>query len=178
MRFDRRRFDDVVDLKITRAKKCGNDCNITAAHTVTQKHSSSSCDCHKKTRAPSVGALLPLLLYCCRTADAAPLLSLQRVPWLRGCFLVKRGLYRPDAQLPTTYQYAPFFPIPSHLLSSPFLSCSLLVVTQIRGHLAGSFPPSPLGYVPLRFYREKDSFQHFLPSSTRVELIVPTYPHA
>lgn len=84
-RFDRMRFDDVVDLKITRAKKCGNDCNITAAHTVTQKHSSSSCDCHKKTRAPSVGALLPLLLYCCRTADAAPLLSLQRVPWLLYC---------------------------------------------------------------------------------------------
>ena len=35
--------------------------------------------------------------------------------------------------------------IPSHLLSSPFCSLSLLliVVTQIRGHMAGCFPPLP-----------------------------------
>ena len=33
----------------------------------------------------------------------------------------------------------PFFP-PSHPLSSPFSSCSLLAVTQIRRHIAGSSP--------------------------------------
>ena len=33
-----------------------------------------------------------------------------------------------------------FFFLPSHLLSSPFCSLSLLVVTQIRGHIAGSSP--------------------------------------
>ena len=43
------------------------------------------------------------------------------------------------------------------LLSSPFLSCSVRVVTQIRGHIVGSSPSSPLRYVPLHFYREKDS---------------------
>ena len=33
-------------------------------------------------------------------------------------------------------------------LSSPFRSLSLLVVTQIRGHIAGSSPPSPLLFAP------------------------------
>ena len=33
------------------------------------------------------------------------------------------------------------FFFPSHLLSSPFFSLFLLVVTQIRGHIAGSSPP-------------------------------------
>ena len=54
-----------------------------------------------------------------------------------------------------------FFP-PSHLLlSSPFLSCSLLraVATQIRGHIA------PRRYVPCIFVARRT--QHFLPSSTR-----------
>ena len=31
--------------------------------------------------------------------------------------------------------------------SSPFLSSSLLVDAQIRGHIIGAFPPSPLRYV-------------------------------
>ena len=37
-----------------------------------------------------------------------------------------------------------------YLSSSPFLSCSLLltVATQIRGHIVGSSPPSPLRCVP------------------------------
>ena len=35
------------------------------------------------------------------------------------------------------------FFFPSHLLSSPFYSLSLLVVTQIRGPIAGSSPPLP-----------------------------------
>ena len=44
-----------------------------------------------------------------------------------------------------------FFYFPCHLLSSPFCSLSLLVVTQIRGHMAGSSPPSPLWFVPCIF---------------------------
>ena len=34
--------------------------------------------------------------------------------------------------------------VPSHLLSSPFYSLSLVVETQIRGHVAGSSSPYPL----------------------------------
>ena len=46
---------------------------------------------------------------------------------------------------------------PSHLLSSLFFSLSLLVVTQIRGHIAGSSPPSRLRFVPCIFCPEKTS---------------------
>ena len=49
---------------------------------------------------------------------------------------------------------------------------SLLVVTQIRGHIAGPFPPPPTTVRALHFYREK--IQLFVPSSTRVELCLPT----
>ena len=49
---------------------------------------------------------------------------------------------------------------------------SLLVVTQIRGHKTGPFPPSPLRFVPCIFIAGR--FQIFLPSSTRVELFLPT----
>ena len=69
-----------------------------------------------------------------------------------------------------------FFPIPfvfpMPLLISPFYSLSLLVVTQIRGHIAGSSPPYPLRFVPCIFIARR--FQLFLPSSTRVELGLPT----
>ena len=43
-----------------------------------------------------------------------------------------------------------FFFFPARLLSSPlfFLSLSLLVVAQIRGHIAVPSPPSPLRIVP------------------------------
>ena len=46
---------------------------------------------------------------------------------------------------------------PSHLLSSPFYSLSLLVVTQIRGHIliAGSSSPLHTTVRALNFYREK-----------------------
>ena len=63
------------------------------------------------------------------------------------------------------------FFFPSHLLSSPFYSLSPLVVTQIRGHIAGSFPPLPTTVRALQFYREEISA---LPSSTRVALCLPT----
>ena len=48
------------------------------------------------------------------------------------------------------------------------LSHSLPAVPQIRGHIAGPPPPSPLRYRALIFIAR--IIQHFLPSSTRVEL--------
>ena len=66
-----------------------------------------------------------------------------------------------------------FLFFPSHLLSSPLRSCSLVVVTQIRSHITGSSPPSPLlRYVPIIFIPRR--IQHFLPSSARVELCLLT----
>ena len=62
---------------------------------------------------------------------------------------------------------------PSHLLSSPFYSLSLLVVTQIRGQIAGYSPPLPTKVRALHFFFTK-IFRLFLPSSTRVELCLPT----
>ena len=47
-------------------------------------------------------------------------------------------------------------------------SLSLLVVSQIRGPMAGSSPPSPLRFVPCIFIARR--FQLFLLSSTCVEL--------
>ena len=62
-----------------------------------------------------------------------------------------------------------FFFHPMHLiLSLPFFSLSLLVVTQIRGHITGHSPPSPPRFVPCIFIARR--LQLFLPSSTRVEL--------
>ena len=46
---------------------------------------------------------------------------------------------------------------PSDLLSSPFYFLSLLVVTQIRGHIAGSSSSLPTTVRALHFYREKIS---------------------
>ena len=60
---------------------------------------------------------------------------------------------------------------PSHLLSSPFFSLSLLVVTQIRGHIAGSFFSSPPHYGScLAILSREDVIHLVLPSWTRVEL--------
>ena len=56
-------------------------------------------------------------------------------------------------QASTRIQYGT---IRSHLLSSPFYSLSLLVVTQIRGHIAGSFPLL-ITVRALHFYRENIS---------------------
>ena len=63
-----------------------------------------------------------------------------------------------------------FFFFPSHLLSSPFCSLSLLVVTQIRGHIAGSFPPLPTTVRALHFYRESISALCSLVDSCRIVL--------
>ena len=50
-------------------------------------------------------------------------------------------------------------------------SSSLLFVSQIRGHTTGAPPPSPLGCMP-SFLSREEFMQHFLPSTTRVELCV------
>ena len=67
-----------------------------------------------------------------------------------------------------TFSFLFFFP--SHLLSSPFFSLSLLVVTQIRGHIAGSSPPLPTTVRALHFYREKISALSSLVDSRRIVL--------
>ena len=63
-----------------------------------------------------------------------------------------------------------FFSIPIIILA--LLSPSLPVVTQIRGRIAGPSSPFSPRSVPSFFIAIKT--QHFLPSSTRVELCVPT----
>ena len=48
-----------------------------------------------------------------------------------------------------------FFSFSSLSLSSPFYSLSLLVVAQIRGHIAGSSAPAETKVRAYDFYREK-----------------------
>ena len=54
-----------------------------------------------------------------------------------------------------------FFSIP-FILSSPFCSLSLPVVTQIRGHIAGSSPPLPTTVRALHFLSQ-ENFSCFFP---------------
>ena len=56
------------------------------------------------------------------------------------------------------------------LFSSPFYSFSLVVVTQIRGHIAGSSPPLPTAVRALHFYREKVPALSPLVDSRRIVL--------
>ena len=65
-----------------------------------------------------------------------------------------------------------FFFFSSHSLSSPFHYLSLLVATQIRGHIAGSSPLLPTTVRALHFYREKISALSSLVNSRR---IVPSH---
>ncbi|CAN0334524.1 unnamed protein product, partial [Laminaria digitata] len=51
----------------------------------------------------------------------------------------------------------------SHVFSS-----SVLIVTQIRGHQAGSYPPSPLRYAPSFLSRESSALS-FLVDSRRID---------
>ena len=64
------------------------------------------------------------------------------------------------------------FPVhfPIYYLRSSFFSLSLLVVTQIRGHIAGSSPPIPTAVRALRFYRERISALFSLVDSRRTVL--------
>ena len=67
----------------------------------------------------------------------------------------------------------PFFFVfffPSHLLSSAFYALSLLSVTQIRGHIAGSYPPLLTAVRALHFYCEKISALSCLVDSRRIGL--------
>ena len=48
----------------------------------------------------------------------------------------------------------------------------LIVVTQIRGHIASSFPPSPLRFVPGTYYREETSTLSSLVDSRRMPLLI------
>ena len=64
------------------------------------------------------------------------------------------------------YEYE-FLLFLSHLSSSPFYSLSLLVVTQIRGHIASPSAPSPLRLAPRTFIARR--LQLFLLSPTSVE---------
>ena len=67
------------------------------------------------------------------------------------------GLYTP-LRMRTVYLYTLFFSIPFIILAfllSP--SLAVVVVAQIRGHIAGPPPPSPLRYVPLFLSREEFS---------------------
>ena len=78
--------------------------------------------------------------------------------------LLQRLLLHLSAKIPGTYYF------PSCLLSSPFLSCSLLVVTQMRGHtavVASSHPSFPTRVRALHCFITR-RVQHFLPSSTGV----------
>ena len=63
-----------------------------------------------------------------------------------------------------------FLFVPSQVLSSPFCSLSLLliVVTQIRGHIAGPSPPLPSTVRALHFYRVKISALCTLLDSRRI----------
>ena len=63
-----------------------------------------------------------------------------------------------------------FFFFSSHSLSSPFHYLSLLVATQIRGHIAGSSPLLPTTVRALHFYREKISALSSLVDSRRIVL--------
>ena len=66
-----------------------------------------------------------------------------------------------------------FLFFPSHLLSSHFCLSSSIVVTQIRGHKAGSSPPSPLRYVPSLLSREE--FIAFFPRRLESNSAYPHY---
>ena len=69
------------------------------------------------------------------------------------------------------FTYATNFHPISYLRPNFSPSLLVIVVTQIRGHIAGSSPPIPTTVRALHFYREKISG---LPSLTRVEMCLPT----
>ena len=75
----------------------------------------------------------------------------------------KAGASPPRRNPPCTYIF------PSRLLSSPFFSLSLLVVTQIRGRMVGS-SLSPLRFVPcLAFLSGEDFSTSSLVDSSRID---------
>ena len=66
-----------------------------------------------------------------------------------------------------------YFIFPSPLLSSHFCLSPSIVVTQTRGHKAGSSPPSPLRCVPSFLKREE--FSTFFPRRPASNCAYPRY---
>ena len=66
--------------------------------------------------------------------------------------------------------FFPFFSHPIYYLRPSILSPSYVVVTQIRGHIAGSSPPLPTTVGALHFYREKISALSSLVDTRRIVL--------
>ena len=78
-----------------------------------------------------------------------------------------------NTQNPRWTQKLMYTPIFTHHIRSWLICTPVIVVTQIRGHIAGSSPPFPLRYIrALHSCREKDSAPSSLVDSRR---IVPTY---
>ena len=80
--------------------------------------------------------------------------------------VLRMAVYRlPIVQFPRYF-------LPSLLSSSPIFFLSLLVVTRIRGHIAGFSFPSQLRFVSCIFI--VIVFQLFFPKSTHVQACLPT----
>ena len=107
------------------------------------------------------------------------------IPGISISFLVSR--YRIELDSRSVFQHWPvlqvntwypslFYLLILFIMFALLLPSSLLVVTQIRGHIAGSSPPSPPRLVPFTFFSLflAGRLLPFLPSSTRVELRLPT----
>ena len=71
------------------------------------------------------------------------------------CVARSRGPPPPPGSSFFVFLFFVFCFFPSHLLSSHFCLSPSIVVTQIRGHKAGSSPPSPLRYAPSLLSREE-----------------------
>ena len=69
-----------------------------------------------------------------------------------------------------------FLFVPSQVLSSPFCSLSLLliVVTQIRGHIAGPSPP-PTHYASCPAFLSREAFSSFFPRRLESNCAYPRY---
>ena len=105
----------------------------------------------------------------CLLVEASPFFHI--LPLLRPLAMTRLGLK--GAAQPCTVSFF-LFVLSSNFLSSPFFfSLPPMVVTQIRGHIAGSSPPRAHDGSCLSFFIAR-RLHPFLPSSTRVELRLPT----
>ena len=123
-------------------------------------------------RSPSMVISLVYTSIWCESAVRTRFFVMQRASRPTRCVGVSefRLWYpAPAARIASLFCFCFCF-FPSHLLFSPFCSLSLLVVTQIRGHIAGSSPPLPTTVRALHFYRKKISALSFLVDSRRTVL--------
>ena len=109
-------------------------------------------EAHRANTTPNGGPHLELLIG-----------RLRLITWSKSDFLIAETTW---PTYPSLYLYS----IPSIVFALLFLS--LLVVTQIRGHAAGSSAPSSLRFVPCILIARR--CQICLSSSTRVELCLST----